>query len=61
MYYLKKRKKGKNMNNLFKKLFIKMVESNMKLEVNNACVFWGYQPKMPEMLKKYRKNNELSR
>ena len=49
------------MNNLFKKLFIKMVESNMKLEVNNACVFWGYQPKMPEMLKKYRKNNELSR
>lgn len=36
------------------KLLSKAVLANVKKEVNSACVFLGYQPKMPEKAKKLK-------
>lgn len=35
-------------------LFVKVVKNSVKNEVNSACIFLGYQPKMPENVKKLR-------
>lgn len=32
--------------------------ANARKEANSACVFLGYQPKMPEKLKRLKKDKE---
>lgn len=46
------------MKKIFTTLFVKAVSSNIKTETDSACAFWGYQPKMPESVKKFRKNSK---
>ena len=38
-----------------KKLFVKM---GTKLEADSACLFWAYQPKMPEAVKKMKREKK---
>ncbi|MCI9009095.1 MAG: cyclic lactone autoinducer peptide [Lachnospiraceae bacterium] len=46
------------MKNIFTTLFVKAVNANIKTETESACAFWGYQPKMPETVKKFRKKSK---
>lgn len=46
------------MNNLFVKLGTKMVNQNAKKEVDSACLFLAYQPKMPDSVRKLKKENK---
>lgn len=39
------------------KLLSKAVLENAKKETDSACVFMGYQPKMPEKVKKLKTKN----
>lgn len=39
------------------KMLSKAILSNAKNEANSTCVFIGYQPKMPEKVKKLRQKN----
>lgn len=39
-------------------LILKAVNKNLKQEANSACAFLGYQPKMPESVKKFRKERK---
>lgn len=39
-------------------LVTKVVNKNLKEEVNSACIFVGYQPKMPDSVKKIRKESK---
>lgn len=39
-------------------IFVKTVTANIKNEADSACAFWGYQPKMPESVKRFRKNGK---
>lgn len=38
------------------KLLSKAVLANARKEANSACIFMGYQPKMPEKIKKLKHN-----
>lgn len=44
------------MKELLSRLLVKTVNENIKSETEAACAFWGYQPKMPESAKKFKKN-----
>ncbi|GFI27822.1 hypothetical protein IMSAGC012_02951 [Lachnospiraceae bacterium] len=46
------------MKKLLTTISTKIVEKNLKKEANSACLFMGYQPKMPEAVKKMRKENK---
>lgn len=46
------------MKNLLVTLGTKMVNQSLKKEANSACAFMGYQPKMPEAVKKLRKEKK---
>lgn len=39
------------------KLLSKAVLANVKKETNSACIFMGYQPKMPEKVRKLKTKN----
>ncbi len=49
---------NKFMKKLLTTISTKIVEKNLKKEANSACLFMGYQPKMPEAVKKMRKENK---
>lgn len=44
--------------NLLAKLGSKVVMQNAKKETNNACLYWAYQPKMPEAVKNLKKEKK---
>ena len=39
------------------KLLSKAVWANVKKEANSACIFMGYQPKMPEKVRNLKTKN----
>lgn len=39
------------------KLLSKAVLANVKQEANSTCIFLGYQPKMPEKIRKLKSKN----
>ena len=55
---MEQKKGGIYMKELLSKLFVKAVNVNIKSETEAACAFWGYQPKMPESAKKFKKNGK---
>lgn len=38
-----------------KKAVIKLAKAVAAAQVNSSCVFWAYQPQMPQQLKKLKK------
>ncbi|WP_276949361.1 cyclic lactone autoinducer peptide [Acetatifactor muris] len=40
------------------KLLSKIILANAKKEANSACIFLGYQPKMPEKVRQLKAKNE---
>lgn len=43
------------MKNLIVKMGTKLVNENAKKEADRACLFWAYQPKMPDAVRKMKK------
>lgn len=43
------------MKNLLVKMGKKVIAQNVKKEANSACLFIGYQPKMPDAARKLKK------
>ena len=58
MTKIKKKEDFTTMKKLFVKMGTKLVSENAKREADSACLFWAYQPKMPEAVKKMRKENK---
>lgn len=46
------------MKKIVSDLIINVVNKSLKQEANSACIFLGYQPKMPESVKKFRKESK---
>ncbi|OUQ18885.1 cyclic lactone autoinducer peptide [Lachnoclostridium sp. An138] len=40
--------------NKVEKLIVKVAKGSAEREANMCCMYWGYQPKEPESLKKLR-------
>ena len=45
----------KQIVSVLEKLVIKVAKSSAEIEANTACLWFGFQPKEPESLKKLRK------
>ena len=56
----KKKLKEENckMKNLLVKMGRKVVNNNAKKEANSACLYWAYQPKMPDSVRKLKKEKK---
>ena len=46
------------MKNLVATLGKKIVDQSVKKEADNACAFIGYQPKMPDAVRKLKKEKK---
>lgn len=46
------------MKNLVVKMGAKLVNQNIRKEADNACAFIGYQPKMPDSVRKLKKEKK---
>ncbi len=49
----------KKLKNVVLKIVSDMALANAKKEANSTCIFLGYQPKVPEKLKKKNTQNKL--
>lgn len=49
----------KKLKNVVLKIVSDMALANAKKEANSACIFLGYQPKVPEKLKKKNTQHKL--
>ncbi|MCM1259254.1 MAG: cyclic lactone autoinducer peptide [Roseburia sp.] len=56
--YLYKLVEESKMKNVFLVLGTKVVDKNVKAEANSTCAFMAYQPKMPESVRKLRKEKK---
>ena len=48
----------KKMKKLLVKMGTKVVNENLKKEANSACLFIGYQPQMPDSVRKLKKEKK---
>lgn len=46
------------MKNLIVKMGTKVIRQNAKKEADSACAFIGYQPKMPDSVRKLKKEKK---
>lgn len=46
---------GKKCKEIYTKLMVKLAYKAAKTEANTTCPFWGYQPEVPDAVKKLSK------
>lgn len=46
------------MKKALSKLAVKVLNKNLRAEADSACALLGYQPRMPETVKKFKKEKK---